>query len=150
MIVVDINNPSDCQYCPMSDWGFHGTLVGCNAKGQRYFTERELSTDGKPDWCPIMGELNIEEFSDNADKIGRVIERLVSIGRKIKIGDECHYKDQSDNFIITRIYYEVSKGFFDAIREDGSVIYDGTLELIEKTGRNFREALTNFLQEMEG
>ena len=144
MIVLDMENPERCSLC-----GMMNDEIGekCSVRGKELDRKELLS---KPDWCPIIGELNIEEFSDNADKIGGVIERLVSIGRKIKIGDECHYKDQSDNFIITRIYYEGSRGFFDAISENGSVIYDGTLELIEKTGRNFGEALTNFLQEMEG
>ena len=91
MIVVEINNPSNCQYCPMSAWGFHTTLLGCNAKGHRYFTEKELSTDGKPDWCPIIGEFigKIEEPNmDGSCNIKVSVNLLSEYGNKVIFGTE--------------------------------------------------------------
>lgn len=56
----------------------------------------------------------------------------------ISVGDECFYKVNPNwKFIVVKIYFEDSKGFFNAVDKDGSVIEDGYLELIEKTGNYY-------------
>lgn len=56
----------------------------------------------------------------------------------ISVGNECSYKNNPDwKFIIVKIYFEDSKGFFNAVDKDGNVIEDGSLDLIEKTGNYY-------------
>lgn len=73
----------------------------------------------------------------------------------IEVGDVCRYKkDNKQPFIITRIYcghdgFGKIEFFFDAIYEDGSVIEDGTLSLIERVGvsrKNIREHLNELFR----
>lgn len=62
----------------------------------------------------------------------------------ISIGNECFYKNNPDcKFIVVKIYFEDSKGFFNAVDKDGNVIEDGSLDLIEKTGNYY--PIQNFL-----
>ena len=68
------------------------------------------------------------------------IRKIREYEKEIRVGDECVYKSEySTNppLIITRIYNEGNNRFFDGIFADGSLIEDGTLELIKKTGRYF-------------
>lgn len=56
----------------------------------------------------------------------------------ISVGNECFYKGNPDwKFIVVKIYFEDSKGFFNAVDKDGNVIEDGNLDLIEKTGNYY-------------
>lgn len=58
--------------------------------------------------------------------------------RQFRVGDECHYKINKNNmFVLTRIYVESGNWFFDAVGSDGSLLDDGSCDLIEKTGRHF-------------
>ena len=60
MIVIDMENPEDCDFCLFAFWNIDGTLLECDAKGHRFFTIKERTEDGKPDWCPIVGEIKVE------------------------------------------------------------------------------------------
>lgn len=56
----------------------------------------------------------------------------------ISVGNECFYIANPDwKFIVVKIYFEDSKGFFNAVDKDGNVIEDGGLDLIEKTGNYY-------------
>lgn len=58
----------------------------------------------------------------------------------IRPGDECVYPNLKNRpFIVSRVYFEGDTGFFDGVFEDdGTVIEDGTLVIIKKTGKRFR------------
>lgn len=60
--------------------------------------------------------------------------RLKHLYDDISVGNECFYKNNPYwKFIVVKIYFEDSKGFFNAIDKDGNVIEGGSLDLIEKT-----------------
>lgn len=70
-------------------------------------------------------------------------DTLITDNKSIHIGDICFYKNDADvYFLITSIdsEYDQQTGkrtdFFDAICEDGSVICDGTLDLVQSVGEN--------------
>ena len=67
---------------------------------------------------------------------------------EIKVGDVCKYKNGGKTFVITRVYYEGKYGFFDAVYSDGSLQEDGTLYLIEKTGKHIPQ-IADVLKEIE-
>lgn len=58
----------------------------------------------------------------------------------IRPGDECVYPNLKNRpFIVSRVYFEGDTGFFDGVFEDdGTVIEEGTLVIIKKTGKRFR------------
>ncbi len=60
MLLVDIDMPEDCQFCPMSYWyGGTGELAGCavvNGKEYAISNDAEFASKGRPSWCPIKGE----------------------------------------------------------------------------------------------
>ena len=71
---------------------------------------------------------------------------------EIKVGDEVRYKGYDDKMVILRITKDLNFGgsSFDAIYSDGKgICVDGTLELVEKTGRHF-ELLNELFKEIQG
>lgn len=91
---------------------------------------------------------------DNVKFTGRhfpqIPEVLKQMNNEIRVGDECVYKGAKNPFIVTNIYYENKRGFFDGVSPSGKVVYDGTLDLIRKTGRSCPELITalNRMKEM--
>lgn len=68
-VVVKIEMPKDCQYCPMAHWDLRNILSGCDAvPGKRYLQGKddEFWKDGRPSWCPIVCEIP-EEHGDLVD-----------------------------------------------------------------------------------
>lgn len=61
MLMVDIPMPKNCIFCPMSHWNKLDEWTGCDAVGGKRFaatTDKEYSDmEGRPDWCPIKGEV---------------------------------------------------------------------------------------------
>lgn len=57
MLIVDIEMPSNCIYCPMSHWNKLNEWTGCDAKSGKRFaatTDKEYAEmEGRPEWCPI-------------------------------------------------------------------------------------------------
>lgn len=91
------------------------------------------------------------EMFDRMKKLEKRLENLengnqdanIDCDKSIHIGDVCFYKNDADVcFLITSIDSEYDQrtgkrtDFFDAIREDGSVICDGTLDLVQSVGEN--------------
>lgn len=71
---------------------------------------------------------------------------------KIKVGDECRYKDgpklSKDLYVILRTWQKGEKGYFDAITQKGALWLGGTFDLIEKTGRHYDE-VEELLEKLE-
>lgn len=61
MLIVDMPIPKNCIFCPMSHWNKLDEWTGCDAVcGKRFAatTDKEYrDMEGRPDWCPIKGEL---------------------------------------------------------------------------------------------
>ena len=61
MLIVDMPMPEDCVYCPMSHWNKIDEFTGCEvAPGKLYAATKDkeyAESVGRPDWCPIKGEL---------------------------------------------------------------------------------------------
>ena len=63
----------------------------------------------------------------------------------ISVGDECFYSINPEwKFIVSRIYFDGNKFFFDGIDKNGLVISNGSLNAIEKTGNYY--SIKRFLE----
>lgn len=65
MILVDIEMPKDCIYCPMAHWNAQDNFTGCEVVGGKKYAmmtdEKYPKLDGRPSWCPIKCEIEIKE-----------------------------------------------------------------------------------------
>ena len=62
MIVIDIDNPKSCWFCPCRNYDdFHGSSE-CSATDKWIDNPSE-----KPEWCPIVGEIP-ERHGDLIDR----------------------------------------------------------------------------------
>lgn len=109
-------------------------------------------------------KLLTDDFVEMFDRMKKLEKRLGNLenenqdaniagNKSIHIGDVCFYKNDADVcFLITSIdsEYDQQTGkrtdFFDAIREDGSVIHDGTLDLVQSTCKNILCDLRKLLE----
>lgn len=63
MLVVDMEMPKGCHFCPMSHWNCLNEFTGCEAAaGKKYamLKDKEFASSGiyeRPKWCPIRGEI---------------------------------------------------------------------------------------------
>ena len=71
---------------------------------------------------------------------------------EVNVGDEVKYIGCDRSMVITRITMDLEDGgcSFDAIYADGTVCEDGTLRLVEKTGRSYPEIVQMFEKMREG
>lgn len=62
MLLIEMDMPKNCIFCPMSHWNKLDEWTGCDAVGGKRFaatTDNEYSKmEGRPDWCPIQGEIS--------------------------------------------------------------------------------------------
>ena len=66
----------------------------------------------------------------------------------IKVGDECRYKASTRGYTFIVTYIDEDEGIFSALcTHDGDVVAEGTLSMIEKTGRHF-ESVERLLEEV--
>lgn len=90
MILVDIEMPKNCTYCPMSHWDKLDRFTGCDAVcGKRFIplNNREFwGSNGRPDWCPIK--------ADVTDIIKRAYEETIKSQRYDKNPDIKVFKDE--------------------------------------------------------
>lgn len=77
-VIVRMEMPWDCTFCPMAHWDCQSELAGCNAvNGKRYAKPTdEFWNKGRPSWCPIIGELpehgdliDRDRFKENLDMV---------------------------------------------------------------------------------
>lgn len=68
-VIVRMDMPKDCAYCPMSHWNKMNELTGCDAVGgKRYVSSKdEFWRVTRPSWCPIIGVLP-EQHGDLIDR----------------------------------------------------------------------------------
>ena len=68
-VIVRMEMPWDCTFCPMAHWDCQSELAGCNAvNGKRYAKPTdEFWNKGRPSWCPIVGVLP-EQHGDLIDR----------------------------------------------------------------------------------
>jgi hypothetical protein len=61
MLLIDIDMPRDCPYCPMSHWNKLDEFTGCDAvSGKKFVPRDDLSfwkSGSRPDWCPIKADI---------------------------------------------------------------------------------------------
>lgn len=105
----------------------------------------------------VISQLVVIQNALQADGIGKDVTRAFDMAIKalekddaIKVGDECRYKAArySNTFVVT--YIDAEDGIFSAIlSRDGDVVADGTLSMIEKTGRHF-DSVERLLEEVRG
>lgn len=71
MLIIDMPMPEDCVYCPMSHWNKLDEFTGCEVAAGKLFAatrDKEYANSvGRPDWCPIKGELP-DEHGDLIDR----------------------------------------------------------------------------------
>ena len=109
-------------------------------------------------------KLLTDDFVEMFDRMKKLEKRLENLengnqdanidgDKSIHIGDVCFYKNDADVcFLITSIDSEYNQRtgeltyFFDAICEDGSVIHDGTLDLVQSTCKNILCDLRKLLE----
>ena len=90
-------------------------------------------------WNLILALANCVLTDDQKREILKMAEKIKS-DDQIVIGDICKYSDGSGLILVTCIYVEGDKKFFDGVNLERwdffRVIYDGTLSLLKKTGRH--------------
>jgi len=61
MLLVDIDMPKDCPFCPMAHYTtITDEFTGCDAVGGKKYAMKDkeyAESVGRPSWCPIKGEL---------------------------------------------------------------------------------------------
>lgn len=94
-------------------------------------------------WMKETEEKRVSGFDtviDFFETIGALDENFVNgFLQQIEIGDVCKYQESDKLFIVTDIRIGQNgcgelEGFFDAICEDGTVCYDGSVKLLEYVG----------------
>lgn len=71
MLIIDMPMPKDCPMCPMAHYNKLDEFTGCEVAAGKLFAatrDKEYANSvGRPDWCPIKGELP-DEHGDLIDR----------------------------------------------------------------------------------
>lgn len=104
----------------------------------------------------IIEQLSIIQSALLADGASRKVERALDEaihavereGCSVKVGDECRYKATKTGYSFVVTYIDEEEGIFSAVYcRDGDVIADGTLSMIERTGRHY-DCVEKMLEEV--
>ena len=115
---------------------------------------------GETERLTVEAITELQKYKEKYDSIAKVVdnytlsvldeeETIVKIraimGVDFSAGDICRYKGYTDRFMIT--YINPDGKTFDGVYPDGSVVNDGSLNLIERVGHYKLEDFLNLIRE---